>query len=254
MLFKGYSIIDMKLTTPPLGTAFQNDDQDEDLNADFSVPAMIDTRALNWHPSPVKGVMRKRLELIALPEPRITTLVQFSSGSSFKQHLHSGGEEFLVLSGTFSDETGDYGEGCYIRNPPGSFHTPFTDEGCQILVKLGQFQENDDSEVVIRSKSHSFSKTSSTEPGVSQLDLHQFLDETVSLFRINPNCWMNNKSFPYGVEIFVYQGSISDGECKYYEGCWLRYPAGSKIKFSTVEGAQLYMKQGNFPDLVAAKN
>jgi hypothetical protein len=244
----------MTLTTTHITTAFQNDDQDEDLNADFSVPVMVDTRTLDWQSSPAKGVMRKRLELLALPEPRITTLVQFDSGSSFRQHLHSGGEEFLVLSGTFSDETGDYGKGCYIRNPPGSFHAPFTTEGCQILVKLGQFQKNDNSKVVIRSKNRSFRSTSSAEPGVSLLDLHQFHNESVSLYRINPNCWMDNKSYPYGVEIYVYQGSISDGESNFSEGCWLRYPAGSKLKISTVEGAHLYMKQGNFPDTTEVNN
>jgi hypothetical protein len=228
--------------------AFKNDDQDEDLNADFSVPAMVDTRAINWQPSPAPGVLRKRLELVSFSQPRMTTLVQFEAGSSFKQHTHSGGEEFLVLSGVFSDETGDYEEGCYIRNPPGSFHAPFTREGCQILVKLGQFQAHDDKQLLLRSKHYSCRWKSSKEPGVSMLDLHQFQNETVTLFRINPNCWMDHKCYSSGVEIFIYQGSLSDGNNQYSEGYWLRYPIGSRLKLSTVDGAHLYMKQGHFPE------
>ncbi|MEZ5449649.1 MAG: cupin domain-containing protein [Thiolinea sp.] len=51
--------------------------------------------------------------------------------------------EYLVLEGTFSDEIGDYSEGYYVRNPPGSRHHAFTEGGCTILVKLWQFAVDD---------------------------------------------------------------------------------------------------------------
>jgi anti-sigma factor ChrR (cupin superfamily) len=38
--------------------------------------------------------------------------------------VNGGGEEFLVLEGTFSDERGDYPRGSYVRNPPGTAHAP----------------------------------------------------------------------------------------------------------------------------------
>lgn len=41
-----------------------------------------------------------------------------------------------MLEGVFSDETGDYGPGSYLRNPVGTAHTPFTRDGCTILIKL----------------------------------------------------------------------------------------------------------------------
>ena len=58
-------------------------------------------------------------------------------------HTHSDGEEFLVLNGMFSDEAGDFGPGSYLRNPVGTLHTPFANEGCMIFVRLWQFQEGD---------------------------------------------------------------------------------------------------------------
>jgi len=48
-----------------------------------------------------------------------------------------------VLEGVFSDEHGDYGAGMYVRNPVGSKHTPFSKDGCAILVKLWQYPAED---------------------------------------------------------------------------------------------------------------
>ncbi len=48
-------------------------------------------------------------------------------GSRFESHVHGGGEEALVLEGTFSDEHGHYTAATYLRNPVGSSHTPFSD-------------------------------------------------------------------------------------------------------------------------------
>jgi anti-sigma factor ChrR (cupin superfamily) len=48
-----------------------------------------------------------------------------------------GGEEILVLEGTFQDEFGDYPEGTWLRNPHMSSHQPFSREGCLIYVKTG---------------------------------------------------------------------------------------------------------------------
>ena len=68
---------------------------------------------------------------------RAASLVRYAPESKFSAHTHGGGEEFFVLSGTFSDEKGDYGAGTYVRNPVGSTHIPSRDEGCIILVQVG---------------------------------------------------------------------------------------------------------------------
>ncbi len=55
---------------------------------------------------------------------RATSLVKYESDSVFSSHVHGGGEEVLVLDGTFGDEHGLYPAGTYIRNPIDTSHTP----------------------------------------------------------------------------------------------------------------------------------
>ena len=57
--------------------------------------------------------------------------------------MHTGGEEFVVLEGVFQDEYGDFPAGTYVRNPPTTSHTPGSEAGCTIFVKLWQFDSND---------------------------------------------------------------------------------------------------------------
>jgi anti-sigma factor ChrR (cupin superfamily) len=227
--------------------AFVNDDAEKEINADFSIPAVVNTAVLDWQSSPAAGVLRKRLELVGRDKPRLTTLVQFESGSSFNKHGHDGGEEFLVLAGVFSDADGDYGPGSYVRNPPGTHHAPYTEEGCKIFVKLRQFQPLDRKQLVVDSRATTTRWSSTGEPGISQLKLHQFADEQVSLCRILPQCWLTPRLYKYGLEIFVFEGSISDADGSYPEGSWIRYPPASKVKISSAEGARIYIKQGAFP-------
>jgi anti-sigma factor ChrR (cupin superfamily) len=64
-------------------------------------------------------------------------LVRWAPGTVFKPHTHWGGEEILVLDGTFEDEHGSYPAGTWMRSPSMSRHHPFSREGCTILVKVG---------------------------------------------------------------------------------------------------------------------
>ena len=228
-------------------SAFVNDDTEKEINADYSVAVVVNTAVLAWQSSPAFGVVRKRLELVGRDQPRLTTLVQFAPGSSFDKHSHDGGEEFLVLSGIFSDNDGDYGPGSYVRNPPGTSHAPYTEVGCKIFVKLRQFQPMDHKQLVVDSRATTTRWSSTGEPGISQLRLHQFSNEQISLCRILPQCWLTPKLYKNGLEIFAYEGSISDAEGCYPEGSWLRYPPGSKVKISSAEGARIYIKQGAPP-------
>lgn len=49
---------------------------------------------------------------------RATSIVRYAPDSYFEAHSHEKGEEFLLLEGAFSDETGDFNAGMYVRNPP----------------------------------------------------------------------------------------------------------------------------------------
>src|SRR5688500_14333550 len=113
------------------------------LNMDFSRPIVCDTTKMEWFPSPKPGVWRKPLAREEKERGHATSIVRYDPGASFHGHDHPGGEEILVLEGTFSDATGDFHAGTYFRNPAGFIHAPFSKQGCVILVKLHQFQPDD---------------------------------------------------------------------------------------------------------------
>src|SRR5438876_2004943 len=119
------------------------------VNADFSRRVVIATDEMPWVPSPQAGVERRLLDRIGGEVARATSLVRYAKASAFPAHQHGLGEEFLVLDGVFSDEHGDYGKGTYVRNPPGSRHTPRTEPGCTILGKLRQMTPSETARVVV---------------------------------------------------------------------------------------------------------
>ena len=105
------------------------------LNMDFSQFASVLPKDQEWVTSPADGVSRMPLEREAAESGHTTSFVRFAPGSFFPEHTHPQGEELYVMDGVFSDETGDYPAGTYIRNPPGSRHQPYTREGCTLFVK-----------------------------------------------------------------------------------------------------------------------
>jgi anti-sigma factor ChrR (cupin superfamily) len=98
-------------------------------------PVVIDTRHAGWLPGLVPG-----LEVMSLHEHEgeHVALVRWAPNTTFQAHTHWGGEEILVLEGTFFDEHGEYPAGSWLRNPHMSQHTPYTrDDGALIYVKVG---------------------------------------------------------------------------------------------------------------------
>lgn len=95
---------------------------------------VIDTHRADWAPGLVSGL--RVLPLHAHGTEQVA-LVKWEPGTKFQPHRHWGGEEIFVLAGTFADEQGIYPQGTWLRNPPGSTHMPFSEEGCLIYVKTG---------------------------------------------------------------------------------------------------------------------
>ena len=144
------------------------------INSDLTQPAKVLFNQSTWVPSPLKGVSRKMLErdgaeFAAMP----TTLVTYDADSYFTNHVHTGGEEFLVLQGVFADEHGDYPVGTYKRNPVGTEHAPIVKDGCMIIVKLGQFQDGDDQNVEINTANQAFTQDEN-RAAVQYQALHSF--------------------------------------------------------------------------------
>ena len=212
------------------------------LNADLSQQAIVYSDQLPWTNSPSPGVQRRMLERDGDEVARATTIVCFAPNSYFPEHIHGGGEEFLVLDGVFSDEHGDYGQGSYIRNPVGSKHTPYSKEGTTILVKLRQMNPDDQAYVTIDTNSTPWQPAMVT--GQQIMPLHSFGDEQVELQSWQPGTELEYL-YPKGVEIFVLEGVLEDENGHYPKHTWLRDAAGSYHSFKTQNGCVFYIKTGH---------
>jgi len=95
----------------------------------------INTHKANWMPGLVDGLSVLSLHSF---EGEHAALVRWGPNTQFNPHRHWGGEEILVLEGTFYDEHGSYPKGSWIRSPHLSMHTPYTrEDGALIYVKTG---------------------------------------------------------------------------------------------------------------------
>jgi anti-sigma factor ChrR (cupin superfamily) len=215
------------------------------VNADFSQRVVIATDTLPWLPSPQAGVERRLLDRIGGEVARATSLVRYAPASAFPAHEHALGEEFLVLSGVFSDEHGDYGEGTYVRNPPNSRHTPRTDPGCIILVKLRQMKPTETRRVVIDTTKATWKPADPDGPIRLQLHLAPDTGESVTLERMSPGTRLSETEQPGGEEIFVLSGELSDRHGSYGAGTWIRNPAGFRSGFASDGGVTYWAKRGH---------
>jgi len=118
------------------------------INDDLTKPVIVHAAKMDWIPSPAAGVDRRMLFRIGDEVARATSIVRYAPDSVFPRHTHFGGEEIVVLEGTFQDEHGSYPAGSYFRNPPGTSHIPASDEGCTIFVRLWQFRADDKTQSV----------------------------------------------------------------------------------------------------------
>ncbi len=215
------------------------------LNADFSKRVVVRPEEYDWVTSPAAGVERMMLDRVGDEVARATTIVRFAPGSQFDAHTHGGGEEFFVLEGVFSDETGDFPAGTYVRNPIGTSHTPHTKDGCTILVKLHQFAQDDTAQFAIDTTSAPF-RPGMVE-GLSVLPLHTASNENVALVRWAPGTQFNAHQHWGGEEIFVLEGEFADEHGRYPAGSWLRSPHLSQHRPFSDEGCLIYVKTGHLP-------
>ncbi len=214
-----------------------------DINADFEARAVVHSSLMPWTPSPIAGVERRMLDRIGDEVARATTVVRYAPGSQFSPHTHGGGEEFLVLDGVFQDEHGDYPAGTYIRNPPRTSHTPGTQEGATILVKLWQFDKNDKTPVCIHA--NSIAAVSLRGNGVSTFPLYQDSRETVRFEVWEAETAISAKAHG-GLEVFVLEGGFHEGGDHFIRDSWLRLPVGQDLAAVTgPKGARVWVKSGH---------
>lgn len=215
------------------------------LNTDLRLPASAVTDELCWMLSPEPGVTRKLLEREGGERvSRATSVVRYAAGAKFAEHTHDDGEEILVIDGTFSDESGDYPKGWYVRNPPGSSHAPYSKDGCKIFVKLGQMHIFDRKSVRIDT-SCANADWQIAECGTRTLNLFESTHEHVALVHWPAGLKLDPKIFPGGLEIYVVKGRYVDEFGDHRPGAWLRIPAGYGHQPRAIEDSLLYVKTGH---------
>jgi len=214
------------------------------LNNDFSKRVAILPTHYQFVESPLPGVSRMMLDRAGGEVARATSIVRYAPGSGYSSHTHDGGEEILVLDGIFSDEHGDYPAGTYLRNPPGTSHQPFSENGCTLLVKLWQFAASDTQQLAIDTRQQVWRP--GLVPGLSVLPLHEHDGVSTALVRWAPDTQFNRHIHVGGEEILVLEGLFCDEHGQYPAGSWLRSPRYSQhTPFTTSEGALIYVKVGH---------
>lgn len=219
------------------------------INADFTQPALVHAEQEPWVPSPMPGVDRRMLDRIGDEVARATSIVRYAPNSSFSAHTHGGGEEFIVLEGVFEDETGAFPAGTYVRNPPGTSHTPGSTPGCTIFVKLWQFAPDDD--LQFRKDMHAEAQRVDDQRAVAVL--HDDARERVTYTAAAPHAALEVNE-PGGIELLVLDGSLAlaGGEHTLHRGSWLRLPDGTPCTgVCGAEGARIWMKTGHLADAAA---
>ncbi len=213
------------------------------LHADLTLPAVVEGGALPWVRSPIPGVDRRMLERDGDEVARATSLVRYAPGSAFSAHVHGAGEEFLVLDGVFSDETGDFPAGFYVRNPPGSRHTPASVPGTVIFVKLRQMPAQETRPLRVYTRDPALWK--SAGPGIELATLFEAPWERVEMLRLSRGHGDLRDTWPDGVEWFVVDGSIEVDGVAHAPGAWLRFPPGATVRIRAPDRAILYRKSGH---------
>lgn len=231
-----------------------------DINSDLGRRAVIQTASLPWSPSPwIPGIDRKFLDRYGngqfVPS---TSVVSFASGVRDPYHAHPHGEEFYVLSGVFTDHTGDYLPGFYVRHPMRWCHGPYVDprnDAAVVWVKVSQVaQENEP--ILVKD--------------TWDLDLPEWKDAACASGRIRrlplyasartgEQVWIedwapgteNRVLQPAGgEEVFVISGALHENGAEHPALTWIRNPPGSegtRWARSAPAGCRLLMKSGHLP-------
>jgi hypothetical protein len=150
----------------------------------------------------------------------------------------------LVLDGVFEDEQGRYPAGSYVRNPRGTRHTPSAPQGATILVKLWQFDPQDQVQLQVQTADVP-PKADPQRPGVQFKRLFASAQEDVRLETWGPHTPVE-LDLPGGAEFFVLDGSFAEGGEVFAVHSWLRLPCGSQLRAQAgAQGATVWVKQGH---------
>ncbi len=216
-----------------------------DINADLALRVVADSREMTWESSPSGTVWRKPLFRAGGESGPVTSLVRYAPGGAFPEHAHPEGEEILVLDGVFSDERGDYPPGTFLMNPHMSRHSPRSETGCTLFVRLRQYPGEDRPRLLKDTRNEADWRPGLVD-GLSVFPLYSQggHPESVALVRWAPGTYFSRHRHWGGEEILVLEGEFADEHGRYPEGTWIRSPHLSEHTPFSETGCLIYVRVG----------
>jgi hypothetical protein len=230
------------------------------VNADLTQRAVVEAGAMPWSPSPwIPGINRKFLDRYGNGQfTPSTSVVSFGSGVRDPYHAHPHGEEFVVLSGVFTDHTGDYLPGFYVRHPMRWCHGPYVDprnDDAVVWVKVSQVAEEDEPIIVTDTwdlNLPEWGERPATKGRIKALPLYASArtGERVWMEVWEPGTQCSTIQPMGGEELFVVSGTLVDDGVVRPAHTWIRNPphtAGTTWNRSSTTGCRVLMKSGHLP-------
>ena len=233
-----------------------------DVNSDLTRRVVIQSATLPWSPSPwIPGINRKFLDRYGngqfVPS---TSIVSFATGVRDPYHAHPHGEEFYILEGVFTDHTGDYLPGFYVRHPIRWCHAPYVDmrnPDAVVWVKVSQIMEEGEPVIVKDTcdlELPEWRDGSSLSGRIRVLPLHASArtGERVWIELWEPGTRAVVPQPLGGEEVFVISGTLVENGVTHPPLTWIRNPAqGRGTQFlwqrASPQGCKLLMKSGHLP-------
>ncbi len=212
-----------------------------DVNTDMEVRKVVDTSLMEWEGGANPTVWRKVLYRASDELEMETCVIRYDAGGFRESHVHPAGEELLVLKGTLSDEGGDHNVGSYMLLPPGTEHAPHTKQGCELLVRLGQYHGT--SRAALTVECETLNWLPGLMPGVSVKILYRQhgYAESMAIVRWEPETEVGTVFDGGNQEIFVLEGSFHDEQGSYGPGTWIRSPEGFSHTPGSRDGCKMYV-------------
>ena len=203
---------------------------------------IVRSSMLEWLPGARTGVIRRELERGAMASDNVTSIVRFGPGVGFPRHLHHVGEEIFVLDGVFSDESGHFSAGAYLRNPAGTSHGPYSKDGCTILIKLLPGEPRGEMSVIVNAAQLDWIESGAR--GISGKVLLRDGKTTVTLERLVAGSRYPASARHDGEELFLIEGAAQSalfGDLRV--GDWIRNPADVAADITTGSSAIFWVKR-----------
>ena len=89
--------------------------------------------AEDWRPTRFLGVRYRSLRYDKSTGAG-AVIIEMAANTTYGRHRHHAGEDVLVLGGELLIGTERYSAGSYLYSPPGSTHTPRTEQGCLLFA------------------------------------------------------------------------------------------------------------------------